>query len=70
MMDFVLKVMDFCTENDGLALQPSLGFFDGKEDELPYDYDDLLAEVGSTPMLVYQQVRGILLSVSYIHAGD
>ena len=32
-----------------------LGFFDGKEEQLPFDYDDVLAEVGTTPMLIYQQ---------------
>ena len=32
-----------------------LGFFDGKEGTLPYDMDDVMAEVGDTPMLVYQQ---------------
>ena len=40
---------------DWHALQPVLGFFDGQEGTLPYDMDDVMAEVGDTPMLVYQQ---------------
>ena len=40
---------------DWHALQPVLGFFDGQEATLPYDMDDVMAEVGDTPMLVYQQ---------------
>jgi hypothetical protein len=32
-----------------------LGFYDGKEDQLPFDMDDVMAEVGATPMLIYQQ---------------
>lgn len=40
---------------DWHALQPVLGFYDGKEDQLPFDMDDVMSEVGTTPMLIYQQ---------------
>ena len=35
-------------------VQPVLGFYDGREPELPYDMDDVLAEA-SAPVLIYQQ---------------
>lgn len=34
------------------ALQPRLGLFDGRESELPYDYDDVLKLVAPRPCLV------------------
>ena len=34
------------------ALQPQLGFFSGRESELPYDFDDLLRLVAPRPCLV------------------
>jgi hypothetical protein len=41
---------------DWHALQPALGFFDGREASLPFDMDDVMAEVGgSVPILIYQQ---------------
>ena len=35
-------------------MQPVLGFYDGRESELPYDMEDVLVEAG-VPTLVYQQ---------------
>lgn len=35
------------------ALQPRLGLYEGREAELPYDYDDLLRLVAPRPCLVY-----------------
>ena len=41
---------------DWHALQPALGWYDGKESTLPYDMEDVMAEVGkSTAILIYQQ---------------
>eukprot|EP01048_Picozoa_sp_COSAG05_P017191 COSAG05_NODE_2310_length_3245_cov_1.416084_5_plen_312_part_01 len=41
------------------ALQPALGFFDGQENQLPYDMDDVIVEASganaSTAILIYQQ---------------
>ena len=40
---------------DWYALQPRLGWYDGREHDIPYDFDDVLAAAGDTPTLVYQQ---------------
>lgn len=40
---------------DWHALQPVLGFYDGREHSLPYDMDDVLVEA-NVPTLVYQQL--------------
>jgi cephalosporin-C deacetylase-like acetyl esterase len=34
------------------ALQPRLGLFQGREDEIPFDYDDLLALIAPRPCLI------------------
>jgi len=39
------------------ALQPLLGLFDGRESEIPYDFDDVLALVAPRPCLVYSPRR-------------
>ncbi|MBN2295784.1 MAG: alpha/beta fold hydrolase [Pirellulales bacterium] len=35
------------------ALQPMLGLFDGRENEIPYDFDDVLALIAPRPCLIY-----------------
>jgi dienelactone hydrolase len=35
------------------ALQPKLGLFDGREAEIPYDYDEILAGLAPRPSLIY-----------------
>ncbi len=35
------------------SLQPMLGLFDGREGELPYDFEDVLALVAPRPTLIY-----------------
>jgi pimeloyl-ACP methyl ester carboxylesterase len=35
------------------ALQPMLGLFDGREAEIPYDFDDVMALVAPRPCLIY-----------------
>jgi len=37
------------------ALIPRLGLFAGREHEIPYDYDELLAAVAPRPALIYTQ---------------
>jgi len=39
------------------ALQPHLGLFDGREAEIPYDFDDVLALIAPRPCLVYSPKR-------------
>lgn len=39
---------------DWHALQPVLGFYDGREKQLPYDMEDVMAE-SAVPTLIYQQ---------------
>ena len=39
------------------GLLPKLGLFDGNEDEIPYDFDDLLKSSSSKPMLIYSALR-------------
>lgn len=39
------------------ALQPKLGLFDGREQEIPYDFDDLLALIAPRPCLIYSPTR-------------
>jgi dienelactone hydrolase len=39
------------------ALQPLLGLFDGRESEIPYDFDDVLALIAPRPCLVYSPLR-------------
>jgi dienelactone hydrolase len=39
------------------GLIPRLGFFDGYETQLPYDYDDLMALVAPRPVLIVQPLR-------------
>ena len=35
------------------SLQPLLGLFDGREQQIPYDFDDVLALISPRPCLVY-----------------
>ncbi|MBC8870280.1 MAG: alpha/beta hydrolase [Planctomycetes bacterium] len=39
------------------ALQPLLGLFDGREAEIPYDFDDVLALIAPRPCLIYSPQR-------------
>jgi len=39
------------------ALQPLLGLFDGREAQIPYDFDDVLAMIAPRPCLVYSPCR-------------
>ena len=55
---------------DWHGMQPALGFFDGKEELLPYDMDDVIAASG-VPTLIYQQdydreadVKGVAAAVA------
>lgn len=38
---------------DWHALQPMLGLFDGQEDQIPYDFEDVMALVAPRPCLIY-----------------
>ena len=39
------------------SLQPKLGLFHGRENEIPYDFDDVLALVAPRPCLIYTPTR-------------
>jgi len=39
------------------SLQPLLGLFDGREQQIPYDFDDVLALIAPRPCLVYSPKR-------------
>ncbi len=39
------------------SLQPRLGLFDGREKQIPYDFDDVLALIAPRPCLVYSPRR-------------
>ena len=39
------------------ALQPKLGLFQGREEEIPYDFDDVLSLIAPRPCLVVSPMR-------------
>jgi pimeloyl-ACP methyl ester carboxylesterase len=39
------------------SLQPMLGLFQGREERIPYDFDDVLALIAPRPCLVYSPTR-------------